>query len=34
MASQTRNIHLQLKDIIELIAPSDIDIHNKKYLIE
>ena len=34
MASQTRNIHLQLKDIIEIIAPSDIDIHNKKYLIE
>ena len=34
MASQITNIHLQLKDIIEIIAPSDTELHNKKYLIE
>jgi len=34
MASQTGKMFLQLKDIIELIAPSDLDLHKKKYVID
>ena len=34
MASQSTNIQLQLKDIIEIIAPSDIDLHTKRYIID
>ena len=34
MASQTGKIFLQLKDIIELIAPSDLELHKKKYVID
>ena len=34
MASQFTNIQLQLKDIIQIIAPSDPDLHMKRYLIE
>ena len=30
MASQTGKMFLQLKDIIEIIAPSDLDLHKKK----
>ncbi len=34
MSSQETNIKLQLKDIIEIIAPSNPDLHNKRYLID
>lgn len=34
MASQAGKIFLQLKDIIELIAPSDLELHKKKYVID
>ena len=34
MASQTGKMFLQLKDIIELIAPSDLELHKKKYVID
>ena len=34
MASLTGKMFLQLKDIIEIIAPSDLDLHKKKYVID
>ena len=34
MAAQRGKMFLQLKDIIELIAPSDLDFHKKKYVID
>ena len=34
MASQTGKMFLQLKDIIEIIAPSDLDLHKKQYVID
>ena len=34
MASQVTDIQLQLKDIIQIVAPSDPDLHMKRYVIE